>query len=291
MASVIGTTGFTAEEFDASVKQLHDAIPDMQEHELVTGFARIVASFGYGHTRLAVEQSQLKFHMLPVHLYQFRDGIFVEGTHKDYASLLGARVVAINGMDIDEVLAAIRPVVAVENEQYFKANGLRYLGIPEILHAQGVIDDLETEVTMTLARDGETLEQTITAVPASRFPTSYGFVKPQGDWMSVRPADNPPLYLKQLDRIYYYEYLPEQKTVYVRHSQIQDDPAEDIPAFYQRLFEFVEENEVERLVLDLRLNGGGNNSSIDMRSSGGPSPGNESIRLRMERGCPISGSC
>ena len=45
----------------------------------------------------------------------------------------------------------------------------------------------------------------------------------------------------------------------MRHSQIQDDPAEHIPAFYERLFAFIEANEVERLVLDVRLNGGGNN--------------------------------
>ncbi|NNK72457.1 MAG: tetratricopeptide repeat protein, partial [Flavobacteriaceae bacterium] len=41
--------------------------------------------------------------------------------------------------------------------------------------------------------------------------------------------------------------------------QIQDDPSETIPEFYTRVFDFIEKNEVERLVLDVRLNGGGNN--------------------------------
>lgn len=47
--------------------------------------------------------------------------------------------------------------------------------------------------------------------------------------------------------------------VYVRQSQIQDDPSDPIPAFYKRVFDFIEKNEVDRLVLDVRLNGGGNN--------------------------------
>jgi tetratricopeptide (TPR) repeat protein len=47
--------------------------------------------------------------------------------------------------------------------------------------------------------------------------------------------------------------------VYVRQSQVQDDSLENIPAFYERVFDFVNKNDVERLVLDVRLNGGGNN--------------------------------
>jgi tetratricopeptide (TPR) repeat protein len=40
---------------------------------------------------------------------------------------------------------------------------------------------------------------------------------------------------------------------------VQDDPSENLPAFYKKVFAFIEQNDVERLVLDVRLNGGGNN--------------------------------
>ena len=55
------------------------------------------------------------------------------------------------------------------------------------------------------------------------------------------------------------EYLPDHKVLYVRQSQVLDQEGEDIPTFYGRVFRFIEENDVEKLVLDLRLNGGGNN--------------------------------
>ena len=45
----------------------------------------------------------------------------------------------------------------------------------------------------------------------------------------------------------------------MRQSQIQDDPSENIPAFYERVFDFIDKNDVERMVIDVRLNGGGNN--------------------------------
>ncbi len=99
----------------------------------------------------------------------------------------------------------------------------------------------------------------MTAREAFHLPRNYGYVVSGDDWISVRDQNNTPNYLKNLDKIYYYEYLPASKTLYVRHSQIQDQPGEAIPAFYKKVFDFIDKNDVERLVLDVRLNGGGNN--------------------------------
>ena len=78
----------TAEQFDADVDRLYQAIPDLQEHEIVTGLARIVSSFKYGHTSLGMRGGPVKFHQLPINFYQFKDGVFVEGVHKDYEKIL-----------------------------------------------------------------------------------------------------------------------------------------------------------------------------------------------------------
>ena len=249
----------TAEQFDAEVETLAGAIPAMQPHEIAAGIARIVASFQYGHTAVGFRGGPVPFHQLPVNLYQFSDGLYIEGAHKDYEKALGAKVLKIEGMPVEEALKAIRPIVPAENDQYFKAYGLSFLCIPEALHAQGITKELKNEITLSLEKDGKTFDQKITAAEARHFPTQYGFVQQGGDWLSARDQTETPLYLKNFDRIYYFEYLPEQKTVYVRQSQIQDDPEENIPAFYDRVFDFIEKNDVERLVLDVRLNGGGNN--------------------------------
>lgn len=250
----------TAEQFDASVDELHRAIPKLQEHEIAAGLARIVSSFQYGHTAVGFRGGPVKYHQLPVNLYHFSDGVYVQGIHKDYARALGARVLKIEGVPVQTALAAIRPVVPAENDQYFKAYGLTFLCIPEVLHAQAVIKTLKNTVTFTLERDGKSFEQSFNALEPGQMPDrEYGFVDQAGDWLDARDQSQTPLYLKNLDKIYFFEYLPEQKAVYVRHSQIQDDPAEAIPAFYERVFDFIDKNDVERLILDVRLNGGGNN--------------------------------
>lgn len=250
----------TVKEFDAAVEKLHQDIPNLQEHEIVVGLARLVSSFKYGHTVLGFRYQPHSFHQLPLNFYQFKDGLFVQGVHKDYKEALGAKVIAIGGVQTKEALKAIYPVVPAENDQFFKAYAGIYLSIPEVLHAQGIIKDFSKDVELTLERNGKTFKQSFTSLPkGERVPTTYGLVQRDSLWMDSRQQGTTPYYLKNLDKIYYYEYLPNQKTVYVRHSQIQDDPSEDIPTFYDRLFDFIDTNNVERLVIDVRLNGGGNN--------------------------------
>ncbi|MCW5519446.1 tetratricopeptide repeat protein [Aureitalea sp. L0-47] len=250
----------SAEDFDAAVEKLHNEIPDLEEHEISVGFARIIGMFKYGHTRMGWTGNPVRFRQLPINMYHFSDGVYVQGVHKDYSEAIGARVISIGGMPIMDALKKVYPVVPVENEQFFRAYGFLYLNSPEVLHAQGVVKEYSETIPITFEKDGNSFTRTLTALPAGKMaPTTYGFVETQEDWLDARESGDTPLYLKNLDKIYYYEYIPEEKTVYVRQSQIQDDPSETIPEFYDRVFDFIENNDVEHLVLDVRLNGGGNN--------------------------------
>jgi tetratricopeptide (TPR) repeat protein len=249
----------TAAQFDAEVDKLYTAMPAMQEHERLAGLTRIVSLFKYGHTALRWREAKVKYHMAPINFYWFSDGIYVEGADKRYSSIVGAKLVKVEGVPAMQALEALKPLVPSENDQYFKANGLNYLVVPEALHAQHVTKQLKSTITYTFEKDGKSFEESIPGSEAFLLPRKYGFVSGNADWISARDTSSTPYYLKNLDRIYYYEYLPATKTVYVRHSEIQDDPQEAIPAFYKRVFEFIDKNDVERLVLDVRLNGGGNN--------------------------------
>jgi tetratricopeptide (TPR) repeat protein len=252
----------TPKDFDAAADKLYQSMPALQEHERQAGIARLVASFKYGHTDIGWRESPVKFHVAPVNFYWFSDGLYVEGADKKYESIIGAKLLKVENMDIEKVLTAIKPLVPAENEQYFKGYGLDHLCIPEALHAQHISKELKKTVSYTFLKDGKIFDVSIEAVDAFRFPRKYGFVSPGTDWLSVRMQTDTPLYLKNLDKHYYYQYLPGSKTVYVRHSQVLDDPQESIAAFYKNVFAFIDKNEVEKLVLDVRLNGGGNNYKI-----------------------------
>ncbi len=253
----------TAEDFDRLVEELHGDIPDMQDHEIIVGLARVVASFEYGHTSIGLsgwwEREAFNFHQMPYNIIRYEDGFFIQGTSEEYPNALGARVLEVEGIPVDIATEKVKPAFPSENDQFFKAYGMSFLGTPEILHAQGVTNTLKNEITLTLEKAGETFEQSFQTMNEKGFPGRYGHITEGNGWLDARDNSTDPLYLKNLDRIYFFEYLPDQKTVYVRHSQIQDDSTETIPEFYTRVFDFIAENDVEKMVLDVRLNGGGNN--------------------------------
>ena len=68
----------------------------MQNHEVMVGLSEIVALFGYGHTSLWLtswrNNQDIGFHQMPYNLYWFKEGIYVQGIHKDYKRAIGARV-------------------------------------------------------------------------------------------------------------------------------------------------------------------------------------------------------
>lgn len=245
-------------DFDAAVDQLYQDIPSLEAHEIPVAFSRIVALFKYGHTQLPFS-TLANDAILPINIYQFSDGVYIEGAHKDYTNTVGAKVIKIEGIPIMKVFEMIRPVVPAENDQYFKAYGLRFAMVPSILHAQGVISELKSDISFTLEKEGKRFNHTFKAVPRDQLSIDYSYVTPNDEWESSRDQDTTPNYLKDLEKLYYYEYFPKENTVYVRHSSIRNEDSEDIKTFYGKVFDFIDANDVEKLILDVRLNGGGNN--------------------------------
>ena len=256
----------TREEFEQAAEELHANIPKMQRHEIIVGLARLVAMFRIGHTNLPIlpwrrnHDPNIGFHRFPLLVYLFPDGVYVRSAKEKYREAVGSRVVRLGNLPIEAALEALRPVVPWENEQYFRSAVPYYLSCPEVLHASGVIENLE-KAPLVIEKDGK--EQTIwlEAEEAGRFPGDYGTVRLEDGWVDARQfaTDPTPLWLKNLHRNFFYEYLPASKTVYVRHSQVRNESDETIAEFFEKVFQFVDENDVEKFVLDLRLNGGGNN--------------------------------
>ncbi|WP_299122987.1 tetratricopeptide repeat protein [uncultured Winogradskyella sp.] len=249
----------TAKDFDVEVEELFADIPNMEPHEINVAFSRIVSLFKYGHT-------QITFHtvaergILPVNLYHFNDGIFIEGVMKLHRETLGAKVLKVEGVEVEEALKRIRPVVPAENDQYFKAYGLRFLTVPDVLHAQGILKEWSKTVTLTLEKDNVVFDYEFPTIQLEELSKGSTLTIPNENWLSARDQSKTPLYLKDLNNKYYYfEYLKDSKILYVRQSSVFDDPKESLKDFYKRLFTFIDSNTIDKLVYDVRGNGGGNN--------------------------------
>lgn len=250
----------TKEDFDTELETLYNDIPNLQEHEIIVGISRLVSLFKYGHTYVSFHQEPFEFSQFPFNLYEFNDGIYIQGTHKNYPEAVGAKVIAIEGKPISEVLKAIEPTVEVENSQYFKAYGINNIRYPEVLHAQKLTKTLQNKVALTLEKNGKVFTQSFTAMgKGESVPTHRGYVHQNENWLDARDQSTTPLYLQHLDKVYFSEYLAKEKAMYIRHSRIRDEAEESTKDFYTRVFDEIKTNDTEKLIIDLRLNGGGNN--------------------------------
>jgi C-terminal processing protease CtpA/Prc len=117
------------------------------------------------------------------------------------------------------------------------------------------IADKNGEVTLTLTKpDGQPF--TLSIAPA-KTNTTFSLVTAQA--ALHLPV---PLYRKHND-IYWFEYLPESKALYIQYDACQNDPKKPFKDFARELFAYADTNGVERTIVDLRFNSGGDSSVAD----------------------------
>jgi tetratricopeptide (TPR) repeat protein len=250
----------TRAQFEGAVRRLHERIPALARHQIVVELARIAASVGDGHTNVApTRDPKIGFRTLPVKLYLFKDGMFVRAAARGHAELLGARVVKIGDLGVEEAVARARELVGRDNEMGVKFFAPLRLDMPEVLHALGLSESPDA-ARFTFERGGR--QQTLTLEPdgpADLLPpdTDLSWLPKEG-WVDMRDGAPPVLWLKDPKNKFWFERLPNSKVVYAQLNEVNDKPDESLADFAKRLLAYVEANEVEKLVLDLRLNRGGN---------------------------------
>jgi hypothetical protein len=255
----------TREQFDGAVKNLNERIPQLTRNQIIVEFTRIVAMVEDGHTSVAglMSDPKIGFRSYPLTLYFFTDGLFVLTADREHAAALGARVVKIGNATADEAYNAVKGLVFHDqnNEFGIKASAPFALTIPEVLQALGIIEDMD-KAPFVLEKDGKqmTVELKPVVRSAEASHSTWDVIKPQG-WVDARDGATAPapLWLKNVKDLFWYEYLPDSKTLYMQFNGVADKPTETFADFTKRLFDFVGKNPVERFILDLRWNGGGNN--------------------------------
>ena len=252
----------TREQFEGAVRKLDERIPTLARHQIIVEMARIAAMVGDGHTNIApTRDPKIGFRSYAVRLFLFKDGLYIRAAARASADLVGARVVRIGSATVDGALAAVRDTIGRDNEMDVKFFAPFLLAMPEVLHALGLIDDMENAPFAIESRGARRTVILKPAGPAEMLaPDTDTTWMSRPDWVDARDgAQRPvPLWLRDPRNKFWFEYLPEARTMYVQFNQVGNKEEETVEDFAKRLFASVEARPVERFVLDLRLNRGGN---------------------------------
>jgi dienelactone hydrolase len=163
------------ERFDAAVDDLAVRADSLTEDELLVGLMRIAALPGVrdGHTGVfPLDPSNRRaLHMYPVRLYTFSDGAYVVGAAD--SQLLRSRLVAVNGRPLEEVGAAVRPLVPHDNGSTLMLRTTTFMDTAEVLHGLGIAPGAGP-LSFTFERDGREFAATLAPIGVPAYGRAIG---------------------------------------------------------------------------------------------------------------------
>lgn len=247
-----------AARWDSAAARFGASLPSRQPVEAWVGLQDLVALLGDGHTGInPLWNASWPVHYFPFDLESFPEGEFVTAAAPEYGAAVGARVVAVGGMPVDEALRRVGAGVPQENEWWVRAWAPSRLSYVELVRGAGITTRVQP-VRLTLERDGRTF--TIDVNPAGLLPRGQHGARDGIDRSAwVRMAEQAGRADAQPDRPYWFEWVPEGGMLYVCYRAVVDWPGETNAAFWTRVFAAADSLPVGRLVIDLRDNTGGNN--------------------------------
>ena len=226
--------------FDAAVAALERRLGSTDGDVAYVGLDHLANLIGDGHTYVEFPPDMA---LMPLLIGRFGNDYRVEAVGAGNERLLGMRVLSVGGVSVgtvhDEFYDLITPVG--ETEVLRDARSTNFLNVGMALHGVGVTPRRDVAV-YTLASDGgkphNVSLRALAPAQANRL---------QWTWVGGRP-----FYRRHPDDDFWFVYLAAYKTVYCSfrgYANLQSNAA--------ALLAFVRANHAEKLVLDLRLNGGG----------------------------------
>jgi len=228
------------ERFDAEVADLNGKLDNLNRDEIYAGMDRVANLIGDGHTYIRTPEENANF---PIDLERFGDEYRVAGTASGNEKALGARVIKIQDMSITrayELLYALTPADETQALRDLRVLGFLTTGI--FLHGVGIIPDRNVARYTFRDDNGREFTMDVHAVPAG------GSAKL--DWEFA--FKERPLFRQRPEENFWYTYLPDSHTVYCSFRGYKG-----LSKNSKGLFELIQQQHPDKLVIDMRLNGGG----------------------------------
>lgn len=234
-------------DFYSKMNELKSKISQYSDEEMKVEISKVIASVGDAHTMVAVNRSML----YPLKLYWFADGIYVIDASKDYEDALYYKLEKINNRNVDSIIKSLKTVISHENESWYKLLAGYYMVVPEVL--KGLRISTSDDIMMGFVNDkGEKFEMAI----KPQLVEEINYVN------NPRKDDSQPLFLRNSHQYYWYQYLPEKNTMYFQYNVCVDMEEQTFKSFNKEMFKVIDQKKIERLVVDLRNNGGGNSTIL-----------------------------
>jgi len=248
--------GVPHEEFEAAVDGVLGRIEELDDDGMAVEVMRLVALLSRegrdGHSGVY----PFGFLYAPLRLYEFEDGWFVVDAQAPWDGLVGARVDAIGEHEIETACERLLPLLTGDNDSNRRAKLPFGLTSPTLLHALGLVPD-RARLPLSLRRTDGTTERV--EVEGGDFGMLFALAN-----QTALPAVADELWLSDPGRAFWMRVLEPEQTLYVQYNEVRsaDAAGRTLADFAAELARTWEERGLERLVVDVRNNGGGDNTTF-----------------------------
>jgi len=246
--------GISRADWVAAADAVKARIPELTDDQALVELVRLAAMPGWkgrdGHTGIFLTPGS-GIHPYPVRLWRFSDGLVITAVRAPYEDLVGSRITAIGGHPIDEVLRLVEPLSPRDNPTTLLAFAPRYAGVSELLAGLGVIDRAGPATFSLVGRDGKTRDVAIEPIT----------VEEDVAWNSGQPTRLPPTdapWLRDQAKPLWWTYLDDSRTLFVQYNSVE----RGLNPIVDEILARAKQDDVARVIVDLRHNGGGDNTTI-----------------------------
>ena len=249
---------------EASADVLKEQAGNQSDHDMLLDMSALVAKLNDGHTRLtlpiapavglsdahtpteAPHDAALELSRFPLLVSPFGDDFYVTRSRTDLAGLLGGRMVEINGTPIAIAAERLRPLAHGDNDGWRSRIVADRLTVPEVLTWAGLGDGEKFEFGIELSGSVETVTLSALADNAS-------------EWVSIasRVPVTPHLWSEEST---HYDFELMGDSLYLRFDRAGYDRERPPPEFVREMESASAALGIQRLIIDLRRNTGGNAS-------------------------------
>ncbi|MGZ5135084.1 MAG: S41 family peptidase [Flavitalea sp.] len=251
--------------FDSSFNNLHLQIDKLNQIQIITELGRIIASIGDGHTRLQFFRPEVQFHLMPIRLYQYEDGVFIQAIDISRAWAVGAEVLKIGKSSVNDAVRRLSSVTSADNFLGAIEYSLKYASIPELLYGLKISEDSLSCSYTIRAKDGSihVIRLQGETMPSTKEfllfePVSKKYIKDRDK--STHPT---PEYLQATENLFSLKVSQDEQLLYLQVNEVRNDPTGfRLTDFFANAIRVFDSAGCKRMVLDLRLNRGGDASLL-----------------------------
>ncbi|MEP7292065.1 MAG: hypothetical protein ABI835_09785, partial [Chloroflexota bacterium] len=213
----------------------------------------VIAALKDGHSSISFLQNQYPFQHYPLYFYPFSEGVYLIQAAPEYADLIGSRLVRVGETEINQVIERLMQLAPRDNDSSGLVTVPMMLSMADVLLGTGLIGDSDQPAYLLERPGGE--QVTLNLAPVSFAAYSEDISTP---WRL--PNREMPLSLSRVDEAFWWTYLDDERVIYLQYNQVATRSVVSgltISSLRRELESAMAAHSVERFILDLRYNGGG----------------------------------